>query len=287
LPIVQGNEVVNPEMSVTKTTKSIIDNFTGLYSKKVIEYDIKDYKDDLFVSFPMGLNISLYLYELLLYPIVLTNNTKVNKVKRFTVFIENCSDKKIQHFFSYITKEIRLNKDNPSTTIYIPILPIFRDDVYIKLLIKFSDAQRINLIRCKTYIIKIEVKRSIHFDFTETCFNFFSEKNKKIEVNLKTDLCIKNKDELTDLVLKESILNKNYTLLNKKNNETDDDKIHMNYYFGKNNNYVEEAIKDDSDDEEEVKIKKKDYTDMIRTFGSFLYDKDGDNSVNVKNNHIL
>ena len=98
---------------------------------------MKDYSDDLYVSFPMGREISLYLYEFLLFPIVLTNNSDKNRVKRFTLFIENCSNQKVQPFFSYITKEIHLNKDNPTTTVYIPILPIFRDDVYIKLLIKF------------------------------------------------------------------------------------------------------------------------------------------------------
>ena len=258
-----------------------------IYSKRIIEYYIKDYNDDIYVSFPMGLNISLYLYEFLLFPIVLTNNSNKNRIKRFTLFIENCSNEKVYNFFNYITKEIHLNNNNPTTTIYIPILPIFKDAVYIKLLIKFSDEKRIKPIPAKFYLIKIDVKRSISFEFKETCYNFFSDKNNKIDVSLKTDLSIKNNDELKDLVLKEPILNKKYNLLYKKNNETNDNKIHMNYYFERNNNYVEEIIRDNNDDEDEVeKIKKRDYTEMIKNFGFFLYDKNNKNIVDIKNNHI-
>ena len=271
-----------------KFNKSFSEKDKSSYSKRIIEYIVKDYCDDLYVSFPMGLNISLYLYEFLLFPIVLTNNSDKNKVKRFTIFIENCSNKKVYHFFNYITKEIHLNKDNPTTRVYIPILPIFRDDLYIKLLIKFSDQKRIKPIPVKPYLIKINVKRSIFFEFNETCYNFFSEKNKKIEVNLKTDLSLKNNDDLSELNLKEPLLNKKYILLNKKNNETNDNKIHMNYYFEINNNYKEEIIKDDNEDDEteEERIKKRDYSEMIKNFGFFLCDENNENIVDIKNNHI-
>ena len=257
-----------------------------VYTKRIIEYTVKDYSDDLYVSFPMGREISLYLYEFLLFPIVLTNNSDKNRVKRFTLFIENCSNQKVQPFFSYITKEIHLNKDNPTTTVYIPILPIFRDDVYIKLLIKFSDEKRIKPIKAKFYIIKINVKRSIFFEFNETCYNFFSDKSKKIDVNLKTDLSLKNNEELSDLTLKEPILNKKYTLLNKKSNETNDNKIHMNFYFERNNDYVEEVVKEEDEEENEVeRIKKRDYSEMIKNFAFFVQDKNN-MDIQIKNNHI-
>ena len=269
-----------------KANRSFIEKDKTIYSKRIIEYVIKDYKDDLFVNFPMGLNISLYLYQLLQFPIVITNNSNENRVKRFTLFIENCSNQKLYTFFNYITKEIHLNKENPTTTVYIPILPIFRDDIYIKLLIKLSDEKRIKPIPVKIYLIKISVKRSAIFEFKETCYNFFSDKNKKIDVNLKVDSYLKNNDEFTRLILKEPILNKKYNLLSKKNNETNDDKIHMNYYFERNNGYVEEIIKEDSDDEEEERIRKRDYSEIIKNFGIFLCDKNNANNVNISNNHI-
>ena len=265
--------------------RSFSEKEKNVYSKRIIEYIVKDYSDDLYVSFPMGLNISLYLYEFLLFPIVLTNNSNKNRVKRFTLFIENCNNEKVYNFFNYITKEIHLNKENPTTTIYIPILPIFKDNVYIKLLIKFSDEKRIKPIPAKLYIIKIKVKRSLFFDFKETCYNFFSDKNKKIDVNLKLDLSLRN-EELKDFDLKTPIINKKYCLLNKKRNDTNDNKIHTNYYFERNDDYVEEEIKEDSDDDEETKIKKRDYSEVIKNFGFFLCDKDNKNIVDIKNNHI-
>ena len=268
------------------TSKSFIEKDKSIYSKRIIEYIVKDYTDDLYVEFPMGLNISLYLYEFLLFPIILRNNSKNNRVKRFTLFIENCNNNKLYNFFNYITKEIHLNKDNPSAIVYMPILPTFMDDIYIKLLIKFSDEKRIKPIPVKIYIIKINVKKSILFDLKETCYNFFSEKNNKIDIELKTDLSLKNYDELKDLVLKEPVYNKKYKLLSKKNNETNDDKIHMNYYFETNNEYVEEKIKEDSDDDEEERIKKRDYSETIKNFGFFLRDKNNKNIVDISNNHI-
>ena len=271
---------------ISNKNKSFLGKDKTIYSRRIIEYIVKDCNNDLYVSFPMGLNISLYLYEFLLFPIVLTNNSTNHRVKRFTLFIENCSDEKIYKFFNYITKEIHLNKDNPTTTIYIPILPIFKDNVYLKLLIKFSDEKRIKPIPAKLYIIKIDVKRSVFFEFKETCYNFFSNKNNKIDVNIKTDLYIKNNKELKDLILKPPILNKKYNLSHKKKNETNDDKIHMNYYFERNNNYVEEVIKEDSDDDEDTRIKKRDYSEIIKNFGFFLCDKNNKNIVDITNNHI-
>ena len=265
---------------------SFIEKDKNIYSKRIIEYIVKDYRNDLFITFPMGLNISLYLYELLLFPITITNNLSENRVKRFTIFIENCSDKKLFKFFDYITKEIHLNKDNPTTTVYIPILPIFRDDLYIKLIIKVSDEKRIKPIPAKIYIIKINVKRSLLIEFQETCYNFFSDKKDKIDANLKVDASVANNEEFQSLELKEPLINKNYNLLFKKNNETNDDKIHMNYYLERNIEYEEEIVKEDDDDTEEEKIKKRDYSEIIKNFGFFLADKNNQNIINISNNHI-
>ena len=151
-----SNELNNSDIS-NKSNKIFSEKIKGIYSKRIIEYFIKDYNSSIFVDFPMGLNISLYLYEFLMYPIIFTNNSDKNRVKRITIFIENCNDKKLFKFFDYITKEIHINKDNPTTKIFIPILPTFRDDLYIKLLVKFSDEKRIKPIAVMPFIIKILV----------------------------------------------------------------------------------------------------------------------------------
>ena len=269
--------------------KNLAEKDRGIYSKRIIEYIVKDYSNSLYVNFPMGLNLSMYLYEFLMYPIIFTNNSDKNRVKRITIFIENCNDSKLYKFFDYVTKEIHLNKDNPTTIIYIPILPIFRDDLYIKILIKFSDEKRIKPIGVQPYLIKINVKRSLLFNFKETCYNYFSSNNEKSKMNitLKKVVNLKDGSEIKDIILKEPIFNKKYTLLNKKENNSGDNKIHINYNFETNNNYIiEEAKEENSDDDEEEKVKKRDYSKIIQTCGFFLQDKDGKNIVNYSNNHI-
>ena len=284
-----SNELNNSDIS-TKSNKIFSEKIKGIYSKRIIEYFIKDYNSSLFVDFPMGLNISLYLYEFLMYPIIFTNNSDKNRVKRITIFIENCNDKKLYKFFDYITKEIHLNKDNPTTKIFIPILPTFRDDLYIKLLVKFSDEKRIKPIAVKPFIIKINIKRSLTFEFRETFYKYFSlnnENNNKMDINLKADITMKEKSDVNEIILKDPILNKKYILINQKNNETNDNKIHMTYNIETNNKYIEEVPKEEnSDDDEEEKIKKRDYSKIIQSCGFFLEDKEGKNLVDLSNNHI-
>ena len=283
-----NNELINNSTN-NKANNSFSEKFKGIYSKRIIEYFVKDYNSSLFVEFPMGLNISLYLYEFLMYPIIFTNNSDKNKVKRITIFIENCNNKKLYKFFDYITKEIHLNKDNPTTKIFMPILPTFRDDLYIKLLIKFSDEKRIKPIAVMPFIIKINIKRSISFEFKEYFYNYYilNSQNKKQKLNLKSDITLKENSDVKDIILKEPILNKKYILIDKKNNETKDNKIHMNYYIESNDNVIEEIKKeDDSDDDEEEKIKKRDYSEIIQKCGFFLEDKEGKNIINLSNNHI-
>ena len=288
----QGSDIsseLNSSDISNKPIRIFSEKDKGIYSKRIIEYIIKDYNSSLFVDFPMGLNISLYLYEFLMFPIIFTNNSDKNRVKRITIFIENCNDKKLYKFFDYITKEIHLNKDNPTTKIFIPILPTFRDDLYIKLLVKFSDEKRIKPIAVKPFIIKINIKRSVSFEFRETFYNYFSVKNEnnKMDINLKLDLTLKEKSDVKNLILKDPLLNKKYILINKKNNETSDNRIHMNYKIETNNKYTEEVCQEDnSDDDEEEKIKKRDYSKIIQKFGFFLEDNEGKNIVDLSNNHI-
>ena len=285
----QGSDMSNSSDRSSQSRKSISDKIIDIYSKRIIEYIVKDYNTSLYVDFPMGLDISLYLYQFLMYPIVFTNKSDKNRVKRITIFIENCNNKKLFHFFDYITKEIHINPDNPTTKIYIPILPILKDDLYIKLLIKFSDEKRIKPIAVKPFIIKINVKRSVSFEFKENYYNYFSLNNDKniMDIQLKADLTLKESSDMKNITLKEPILNKKYILLNTKNNETNDNKKHLIYNIEANNKYTEEIPQEEnSDDDEEEKIKKRDYSKIIKTCGFFLENDEGKNVVDLSNNHI-
>ena len=285
----QGSDISGSSDISNQSAKSISEKIADTYSKRTIEYIVKDYNSSLFVDFPMGLDLSLYLYQFLMYPIIFTNNSNKNRVKRITIFIENCNNKKLYHFFDYVTKEIHINPDNPTTKIYIPILPTFRDDLYIKLLIKFSDEKRIKPIAVKPYIIKISIKRSLSFEFNETYYNYFALNNDKniMDIQLKADLILKESSEIKNICLKEPILNKKYVLLNQKNNEANDNKKHMIYNIETNNKYTEEIPQEEnSDDDEEEKIKKRDYSKIIEKCGFFLENNEGKNIVDLSNNHI-
>ena len=285
----QGSDISGSSDISNQSIKSTSDKISEIYSKRIIEYIVKDYNSSLFVDFPMGLDLSLYLYQFLMYPIIFTNNSDKNRVKRITIFIENCSNRKLYHFFDYVTKEIHINPDNPTTKIYIPILPTFRDDLYIKLLIKFSDEKRIKPIAVKPYIIKINIKRSLSFEFKETYYNYFtlnSDKN-KMNIQLKADVTLKDSSEIKNISLKEPIFNKKYELVNMKDNEANDNKKHMIYSIESNNKYTEEIPQEEnSDDDEEERIKKRDYSKIIQKCGFFLENNEGKNIVDLSNNHI-
>ena len=46
-----------------------------MYKKRQIEYEVKDFSEDLFISFPKGDIIDVYLYQFVLFPISITNNS--------------------------------------------------------------------------------------------------------------------------------------------------------------------------------------------------------------------
>jgi hypothetical protein len=48
---------------------------SSMYKKRQIEYEVKDFSEDLFISFPKGDIIDVYLYQFVLFPISITNNS--------------------------------------------------------------------------------------------------------------------------------------------------------------------------------------------------------------------
>ena len=110
----------------------------GHFSKKIkIEYIVKDYTDDVYLEFSIGLEIDIYLYQIILFTMIINNTSSSHRVRRFSIFIENSDDKKIKSFYKYTAKDIELNPDNKSQKIFLPISPtnISNDNknLYIKI----------------------------------------------------------------------------------------------------------------------------------------------------------
>ena len=248
------------------------------FSKKSkIEYIVKDYNDDVYLDFPLGLDIDIYLYQLIFFPIIINNTSSKHRIRRFTIFLESLDDTKIKTFYNYITKDIELNPDKTNQKVLIPLLPISNDDktLYIKVLIKCADEMRINPIEVKKVIIKLNIKNSIFFEIKESYnnLNSFDKTNntfRQIDFSLKTDIRIKNKDDFSNLSINDPIFNDKIILNSRQNYILNDSDIHEMFRFSKDEN-----IKNNSDN--------KDKFDFI------LKNKDiyGIEKIDESNNHIF
>ena len=215
---------------------------SSMYKKKRIEYNINDLSEDLYISFPKGNEIDVYLYQFILFPISITNNSKNVKIKRFSIFLENSDDKKIKTFFKYITKKIYINRNHNNEIILIPFIPLsLGDNIFIKIIIKFEDEIRVKPVEIKRAIIRINVKESISFELKEKCNNFSINKQKDIynsydilNFNIKTNLRITNKENIHNLSIDKPIFNpKKYNMIDIKDYLINDNEIHQKYRFQK------------------------------------------------------
>ena len=216
------------------------------FSKKTkIEYIVKDYTDDVYLEFPIGLEIDIYLYQLILFPMIINNTSSSHRVRRFSIFIENSDDRKIKSFYKYITKDIELNPDNKSQKILLPIFPtnISNDNknLYIKVLVKCADEMRINPIEVKRFIIKLNVKDSFSFSVKETYnnLNLYDKKNnifRQIDFSLKTDIKINNNTDLTNFIIDNPLYNDKLILNNRENYISNKSEIHEIFRFHKDEN---------------------------------------------------
>ena len=248
------------------------------FSKKSkIEYIVKGFDDDVYLDFPLGLDIDIYLYQLIFFPIIINNTSSIHRVRRFSIFLESSDDRKIKTFYNYITKDIELNPDNISQKILIPLLPISNDDktLYIKVLIKCADEMKIHSIEVKKVIIKLNIKNSIFFEIKESYnnLNLFDKTNnifRQIDFSLKTDIRIKNKDDFSNFSINEPIFNDKIILNSRQNYKLNDSDLHEMFRF-----FKDENIKNNNDN--------KDKFDFI------LKNKDiyGIEKIDESNNHIF
>ena len=67
----------------------------GAFSKKSkIEYFVRDYNNDIYLEFPLGLEIDVFSYQLLFFPFILNNTSNKQRIRRFSIFLESSDDRK-------------------------------------------------------------------------------------------------------------------------------------------------------------------------------------------------
>lgn len=236
-----GVDSISKMLSMQIKSKNMGENFS---KKSKIEYIVKDYNDDVYLSFPLGLEIDAYLYQLIFFPFIIYNTTTKQRIRRFTIFLESSDDRKIKTFFNYITKDIELNTDNISQKILIPLLPINcenNNNLYVKVLVKCADEMRIYPIEVKRFIIKLNIKQSFYFEIKEFYNNlnsFDTKKNifRQIDFSLKTDIRIKHNNELINFSVDNPIFNNKLILTSRQNYALNDLDIHEIYRFNKDEN---------------------------------------------------
>ena len=228
------------------TAKNLILNNNIIPRRNKIEYIVRDYKNDLYVSFPLGTKVQSFLYQMFFFPILIKNNSPTYRVRRYTIFIEECDKCKIKTFFNFITRDNKIKPRGSQDLIFIPLIPMATGKLYLKILIKFISDLRQKPIQVKRYLIKLKVKESISFEVKEYCSNINEDKDgktyNKIDFNIKTNLRIRNIKEIKDLNMKDVLYNKDLNLINQKNYLINSKEIHKKYVFDKKNDFNKNPV---------------------------------------------
>ena len=221
--------------------KSLLLNNIIIPRKNKIEYIVSDFKNDLYVSFPLGTKVNAFLYQMYFFPILIKNNSPNHRVGRYTIFIEESDKNKLKSFNNFITRNKTLKQRGTQDLVFIPLIPMSTGKLYLKILIKFISDLKQSPIQVKRYLIKLKVKESISFEIKEYCSNLKEDKDgktyNKIDFNIKTNLRIRNEKEIKDLKLKEPLFSKDLNLNNQKSYLITNDEIHKKYVFDKETNY--------------------------------------------------
>ena len=159
--------------------------------KEDIICDIVDNNNDINIIFPLGKEIQLYKDQFFLMPIKIINNSDI-KIKRFCFYfndgIHNYGSSNINKINQnddlngccflneIIYKEIEIDNDrtdgNNEKTIYVPLLPRKRGDIFLKILFKFEEDKTYIDNEVQRFLIKIKVKDSFNFIFKESINQF-------------------------------------------------------------------------------------------------------------------
>ena len=217
--------------------KNMILNNIIIPRKNKIEYIVRDFKNDLYVSFPLGTKVNAYLYEMLFFPILIKNNSPEHRVRRYTVFVEEGNKSKLKSFINFLTRDNKIKPRGSQDMIFIPLIPLTTGKLFLKILIKFISDLKQTPIQVKRFLIKLKVKESISFEIKEYCSNLKEDKDgktlNKIAFNIKTNLRIRNEKEIKKLKIQEPLYSNDLVLINQKNYLINNNEIHKKYVFDK------------------------------------------------------
>ena len=159
--------------------------------KEDIICDIVDNCHDINIVFPLGKEIHLYKDQFFLMPIKIINNSEI-KIKRFCFYFNDGihnygpsnTNKNNQnddlngccYLNEVIYKEIEIDNDktdgNNEKTIYVPLLPRKKGDIFLKILFKFEEDKTYIDNEVLRFLVKIKVKDSFNFLFKESINQF-------------------------------------------------------------------------------------------------------------------
>ena len=202
--------------------------------KEDILCDIVDNNNDINIIFPMGKDITLYKDQFYLMPIKIINNSDI-KIKRFCFYFNdgihnyknnNKNKKLIKDDLSgncflneIIYKEIEIDNDknsgNNEKTIYVPLLPRKKTEIFLKILFKFEEDKTYMDNEVQRFLVRIKVKDSFNFVLKESINQFLPSLT---QFQLNSICTIKNNSLLENFALGEKIyFNETFEIKNNSN----------------------------------------------------------------------
>ena len=252
--------------------------------KEDIICDIVDNSNDINIIFPMGKEITLYKDQFYLMPIKILNNSKI-KIKRFCFYFNdgihtyknnNKNNKVLKDdlsgncfFNEIIYKEIEIDNDknsgNNEKTIYVPLLPRKKAEIFLKILFKFEEDKTYMDNEVQRFLIKIKVKDSFNFVFKESINQFLPSLT---QFQLNSICTIKNNSFLENFRLGDRIyFNETFEIKNDSKNINNWQKTENKDYIVLYNKFVfdKKIIENDYEDNDyETKGVDNDYIIKIK-----------------------
>ena len=242
--------------------------------KEDIICDIVDNNHDINIIFPLGKEIQLYKDQFFLMPIKILNNSDI-KIKRFCFYFndgihnygptnknkQNQNDDLNGCCFlnEIIYKEIEIDNDKTDgkneVTIYVPLLPRKKGDIFLKILFKFEEDKTYIDNEVLRFLIKIKVKDSFNFIFKESINQFLPSMT---QFQLNSICTIKNNCLLDNFNLSPNIyLNDTFEVHNNKNEWQKT--INKDYIVLYNNFIFNKKIGEDDNNNLDIYINDNDY----------------------------
>ena len=241
--------------------------------KEEIICDIVDNNNDINIVFPMGKEITLYKDQFYLMPIKIINNSDI-KIKRFCFYFNdgihnykntNKNIKIIKDDLSgncflneLIYKEIEVDNDKTAgkneQTIYVPLLPRKRAEIFLKILFKFEEDKTYIDNEVQRFIIRIKIKDSFNFVLNERINQFLPSLT---QFQLNSICTIKNNSFLENFTLGKIYFNESFKIdeNNQNSNSNEWQKTENKDYVVLYNKFIFDKKIDDVDYEDNFDIK--------------------------------